>query len=56
LTDGRIVAGIDGGGTKTTLALADSGGRELARRVGPAGLVDPRSFTVNPPQLLDLMS
>jgi len=41
LTD-AIFAGIDGGGTKTTLALADSGGRELARRVGPAGLVDPR--------------
>lgn len=37
-----LFAGIDGGGTKTTLALVDDDGRELARRVGPAGLVDPR--------------
>lgn len=35
-------AGVDGGGTRTTLVLADEGGRELARRVGGAGLVDPR--------------
>jgi glucosamine kinase len=41
LTDATYV-GIDGGGTRTTLALADGDGRELARRVGPAGLVDPR--------------
>ena len=34
--------GIDGGGTRTTLALADENGRELARRSGPAGIVDPR--------------
>jgi glucosamine kinase len=34
--------GIDGGGTRTTLALADGTGRELLRRTGPAGLVDPR--------------
>ncbi|HEX6751252.1 MAG TPA: BadF/BadG/BcrA/BcrD ATPase family protein [Longimicrobium sp.] len=37
-----VFAGIDGGGTKTTLALADDDGRELGRRMGPAGLVDPR--------------
>lgn len=37
-----VLAGLDGGGTKTTLALADEDGRELLRRVGPAGLVDPR--------------
>jgi len=37
-----VFAGIDGGGTRTTLALADDEGRELGRRVGPAGLVDPR--------------
>ncbi|HEU4556477.1 MAG TPA: BadF/BadG/BcrA/BcrD ATPase family protein [Longimicrobium sp.] len=37
-----VLAGLDGGGTKTTLALADDDGRELLRRVGPAGLVDPR--------------
>ncbi|HEX7243356.1 MAG TPA: BadF/BadG/BcrA/BcrD ATPase family protein [Longimicrobiaceae bacterium] len=35
-------AGVDGGGTKTLVSLADAGGRELARRTGPAGLVDPR--------------
>lgn len=35
-------AGVDGGGTKTALGLADAHGRELARRSGPAGLVDPR--------------
>src|SRR5690606_36524088 len=34
--------GIDGGGTRTTLAVADAEGRELIRRTGPAGLVDPR--------------
>ena len=34
--------GIDGGGTRTTLALADGEGRELLRRQGPAGIVDPR--------------
>jgi N-acetylglucosamine kinase-like BadF-type ATPase len=37
-----VFAGLDGGGTRTTLALADDDGRELLRRVGPAGLVDPR--------------
>ena len=37
-----LFAGIDGGGTRTTLALEDHDGRELARVVGPAGLVDPR--------------
>jgi len=34
--------GIDGGGTRTTIALADDAGLELARRSGPAGNVDPR--------------
>ncbi len=34
--------GIDGGGTRTTLALADEAGNEILRRTGPAGLVDPR--------------
>ncbi|HEX2187248.1 MAG TPA: BadF/BadG/BcrA/BcrD ATPase family protein [Longimicrobiaceae bacterium] len=38
----RFLAGVDGGGTKTLVALADESGRELARRTGPAGLVDPR--------------
>lgn len=34
--------GIDGGGTRTTLAVADPQGVEILRRTGPAGLVDPR--------------
>ncbi|MEP0548707.1 MAG: BadF/BadG/BcrA/BcrD ATPase family protein [Rhodothermales bacterium] len=36
------VIGIDGGGTRTTVALADAHG-ELLRRTGPPGLVDPRN-------------
>ena len=38
----RCFAGVDGGGTRSTLVLADEHGRELAREVGPSGLVDPR--------------
>lgn len=38
----RPVIGLDGGGTATRVALADGDGRELLRRTGPAGLVDPR--------------
>jgi glucosamine kinase len=34
--------GIDGGGTRTTVALADARGAERVRRVGPPGIVDPR--------------
>ncbi|HEX6909550.1 MAG TPA: BadF/BadG/BcrA/BcrD ATPase family protein [Longimicrobium sp.] len=37
-----IFAGVDGGGTKSTLLLADAAGNELARVSGAAGLVDPR--------------
>ncbi|HST61586.1 MAG TPA: BadF/BadG/BcrA/BcrD ATPase family protein [Longimicrobium sp.] len=37
-----IFAGVDGGGTKSTLLLADGAGTELARVSGAAGLVDPR--------------
>jgi len=37
------VIGIDGGGTRTTVAVADIAGREVLRRAGPAGLVDPRA-------------
>ncbi|HYH80252.1 MAG TPA: BadF/BadG/BcrA/BcrD ATPase family protein [Longimicrobium sp.] len=47
-----VFAGIDGGGTRTTLALADAEGRELVRRVGPAGLVDPR----NPAATADMLA
>ncbi|MGH7448745.1 MAG: BadF/BadG/BcrA/BcrD ATPase family protein [Longimicrobiales bacterium] len=34
--------GVDGGGTHARAVVVDEEGRELARRVGPAGLVDPR--------------
>lgn len=37
------VVGVDGGGTRTTLVIADRAGRELTRREGPPGLVDPRN-------------
>lgn len=33
--------GVDGGGTRTTLALGNDVGEELARREGPPGIVDP---------------
>jgi glucosamine kinase len=39
---GGFVVGIDGGGTQTTVALADLRGREILRREGPPGIVDPR--------------
>lgn len=38
----RRVIGLDGGGTATRVALGDGQGRELLRRPGPAGLIDPR--------------
>ncbi len=38
----RTFAGVDGGGTRSTLVLADDAGTELARVAGPAGIVDPR--------------
>ena len=38
----RVFAGVDGGGTRTTVGLADEQGREIARSAGAAGLVDPR--------------
>lgn len=37
----RWVIGLDGGGTATRIAVADGDGRELLRRTGPAGRVDP---------------
>jgi len=39
----RFLIGVDGGGTRTTVVVADVQGRELARRTGAAGLVDPRA-------------
>jgi len=38
-----FVIGIDGGGTRTTVAVADQDGAERIRQSGPAGLVDPRA-------------
>ncbi|HEX8391326.1 MAG TPA: BadF/BadG/BcrA/BcrD ATPase family protein [Longimicrobium sp.] len=40
--NGPILVGVDGGGTRSTLVVADAQGRELARAAGEAGLVDPR--------------
>ncbi|HEX6306754.1 MAG TPA: BadF/BadG/BcrA/BcrD ATPase family protein [Longimicrobiales bacterium] len=37
-----LYIGVDGGGTHARAAVTDESGRELARRTGPAGLVDPR--------------
>lgn len=34
------LVGIDGGGTRTTIAIADATGREVHRQTGPAGIVD----------------
>jgi glucosamine kinase len=34
--------GIDGGGTRTTVGIADRDGCEILRTTGPAGIVDPR--------------
>ncbi|HSH45226.1 MAG TPA: BadF/BadG/BcrA/BcrD ATPase family protein [Longimicrobiales bacterium] len=34
--------GLDGGGTRSTIAVADSSGEEVLRRVGPPGRIDPR--------------
>lgn len=39
----KLIAGVDGGGSHTTVALADPSGRELLRRSGGAGFVDPRA-------------
>lgn len=47
--------GIDGGGTHTTLALADEAGNEIVRRTGPAGLVDPRRPAVTAEMLTELV-
>jgi glucosamine kinase len=49
------VIGIDGGGTRTTLALARMDGTEIFRRTGPAGLVDPRRPTASAEMLTALV-
>jgi glucosamine kinase len=49
------LVGIDGGGTRTTLALADRDGKEILRRTGPAGLVDPRRPTATAEMLTALV-
>jgi glucosamine kinase len=38
-----LLAGVDGGGTRSTLLLATPAGEAVARVSGPAGLVDPRA-------------
>ena len=47
--------GIDGGGTRTTLGISDADGREILRRIGPAGLVDPRRPAATAELLLSLV-
>ncbi len=44
--------GVDGGGTRTRVALADEGGHERARAEGPPTLVDP----ANPDATLEVVS
>lgn len=39
---GEHVIGLDGGGSHTRIAIAGADGRELLRREGPPGLIDPR--------------
>ena len=50
------VIGIDGGGTRTTVALADVHGGEVLRRTGPPGLVDPRDPAASADVLVALIS
>src|SRR5690606_18613945 len=38
----RLYVGVDGGGTRARAVVIDDAGRELARTIGPSGLVDPR--------------
>ncbi len=52
---GPIFAGVDGGGTRTTLVLAGPDGREILRHVGGAGLVDPRAPTASAVLVADLV-
>lgn len=51
----RYLIGIDGGGTRTTLALAEENGREILRRTGAPGLVDPRRPSATAEMLTELV-
>lgn len=51
----RIVAGLDGGGTRTTIALADGEGRELLRREGAPGRIEPRDPSGSAERLIRLV-
>ena len=51
----RFVIGIDGGGTQTRLAFAAADGRELLRRTGPAGVIDPRDPAASAATLIRLI-
>lgn len=55
MADAALYAGVDGGGTRTTLVLATADGREVARRAGPAGLVDPRNPTASADVVAELV-
>ena len=50
-----FVIGIDGGGTSTRIVFADPDGRELARRTGPPGLVEPGDPASTAAQLVSLV-
>lgn len=52
---GARVIGIDGGGTSTRVAVADGDGRELLRRTGAAGRVDPRQPAASAAALIRLV-
>lgn len=49
------VAGVDGGGTSTTIALADPSGSELLRRTGPAALIEPDNPAASAAVLVSLI-
>lgn len=51
----RYFVGIDGGGTRTTLGIADERGTELLRRIGPAGIVDARRPSASAELLVSLV-
>lgn len=52
---GARVIGVDGGGTATRIAVAEDDGRELLRRTGAAGLIDPRKPAASATALVRLI-
>jgi glucosamine kinase len=54
-TGAAHVIGIDGGGTRTRVAIAGPDGTELLRRVGPPGLIDPQGPDATAETLVELV-